>query len=370
MIRVGAANTLHVDQPENLPGRVEPVSLGMEGEVDAYVRSHPDATVYHLRGWCEVFRSLGYKSFEVVARDETGALRGFLRLFLVRGLSGRRLVAVPFRDRGGPLWDEPWALELLLQSAQRLALEQRAGELVFKSIERFPDSVVENNGIQVRDHWIRSVVDLSDRTADGYFTAVGAKTRNMVRQAERSELSFHHVTNPSDGLSDWHELHLATQHELGVPAFSKRFFASMFQELGPTQHAQLYLVRRGTETLSGCIIFRLAAKAIYGYSASRQNQRKFRPNDFMLSRLIVQLISEKVTEFDMGSDSPSQESLLFFKRKWLACQTVVPLYFAGDRAGGIRDSSESRYDFLRRVVRAMPLSLYRTLGYVPTRFFG
>src|SRR5262249_1804132 len=157
-------------------------------------------------------------------------------------------------------------------------------------------------------------------------------------------------------------LHLITQQELGVPPFPRRFFAAMIRELGPTGNLKLFVVRRENAALSASIVFCHGDTAIYGYSASTPEGRQYRPNDFMLFKIITWAREQGLRRFDMGSDSPSQESLLFFKRKWLAEQKPIPTYVQGAGPSALNDSSDTKYNSARKLVRRLPRPVYGCLG--------
>jgi CelD/BcsL family acetyltransferase involved in cellulose biosynthesis len=337
----------------------------------AYIDSRPDTTVYHLPQWRTIFRDgLGYRSISLLTSAADGTTIGCLTLYLVPGLLARRLVAVPFRDRGGPLWSSPEALDQLLARATSAARQEGAGVMTLKSLSEFPGQIAAQHGFLKHDHWIRSVVDLTKFNAAGYFTAIGPKTRNMIRQSERAGLELEIPAAPVENLADWHALHLATQQELGVPPFPFRFFAAMFRELAPTGHLYLFLVRRESKVLAASIVFRHGETAIYGYSASLPEGRQYRPNDFLLFNMINWSRAQNLRRFDMGSDSPSQESLLFFKRKWLAEQEPIPTYVRGAGPAALNDSSESKYARARALVRRLPRPVFGFLGRFVTPYFG
>ncbi|MGE3806590.1 MAG: lipid II:glycine glycyltransferase FemX [Gemmataceae bacterium] len=352
-------------------GCVEQIESKDDSMLDGYVAAHPQGSVYQLSSWAHIFRTLGYESFGAMARREPGGPpTGMLRLYRVRGLQGRRLVAVPFRDRGGPLWDDPASLQLLLTYALETAQAQGAAEIIVKSLQPMPADLTSDYRFEERLHWIRSSVNLAGQSRERYWKELGSKTRNMIRQAERAGLSVAASDNPLDEIDVWHELHLATQQELGVPCFPRRFFAKMFAELCPAGRLKLFVCRHKQEALAACIVFRLGTTAIYGYSASYPAGRPMRPNDLMLFQVINSLIDEGFTCFDMGSDSPAQNSLLFFKKKWLAQQEHLPTYVRGGKTVSMRDSSDARYDWPRKFVQRLPRSLYRLLGSIPTPYFG
>lgn len=338
---------------------------------DTYVAGHPDATCYHAAAWRRIFeRSFGYRSWYLLARrGAAGPAAGCLPLFRVASPMGCRLVAVPFRDRGGPLWDDAEALDALLAEACRLRERTGAGFLLLKSLQALPPGAVERHGLRERRYWVRSEVDLRGLTSEAVAKKVGPKSRNMVRQAERAGLAFEEADPPASAVRDWYRLHLATQKDLGLPPFPLKYFRNLLVGLEPSGGARLFLVRRGRDAVAGTIVLVRGRTAIYGYSASRIAAQALRPNDFMLFHAMARLIEGGFTTFDLGSDAPGQQGLLFFKRKWLARQEPVPYYTSGDADDAASDSSDPRYALLRKGFRRLPTAALRAMGGM-TKYFG
>jgi len=336
-------------------------------EWDRYARSRAPATVYHLSPWTRIFgEALGYRSWLLMARDATGAMCGMLPIYLVPGLFARRLVAVPFRDRGGPIFDTPAALAALLQRANQLARSCRAS-LVLKSLEPFPEAAA-SAGLFRHDHWVRSRMPLADLTRDGLWGRIGAKNRNMVRQAQQHGLTASCTTSQPGAAERWYRLHLQTQHRLGVPPFPARFFALMLEALAPSASIELVEVRDSAGPCAATLLLLHRDICIYGYSASSAEGRRLRANDLLLFEALALAAERKLAWFDFGSDSPSQQSLLFFKRKWGAEQQAIPVY-ASERIAG-PDSSDARYALARGLFRAMPAALSAWIGSRLVRRFG
>ena len=72
---------------------------------DAFVRSQPGWTPFHLYGWRHAIEdTLGHECLYHMATDAGGALHGVLPLVRVRSvLFGHYLVSMPFVNYGGPL---------------------------------------------------------------------------------------------------------------------------------------------------------------------------------------------------------------------------------------------------------------------------
>ncbi len=337
-----------------------------------YILHHPYSTAYHSIAWRSIFEnSFGYRSWYLLAQEGSdGRIVGCLPIFLVSSPLSRRLVSVPFRDRGGPLWDTQAAFNILLEKAKRISEEVNASFLELKSLRAYPSDLIHLHGLQERFYWIHSYVSLRDINMEVFLEKIGPKTRNMLRQAEKAALTFEDATDLSDGVNEWYKLHLVTQKNLGVPPFSLKFFNNMVLELCKTNEIKIFLVRQSNNCLAATIILLHKKSGIYGYSASDPAAQCFRPNDFMIFNSIKWLIDNGFEEFDMGSDSPTQESLLFFKRKWLVRQDTIPTYTCDDASNWISDSSSSHYDLIRKCFRYLPVGLSRIIGGMTTKYFG
>ena len=350
------------------------VTVATEGdraEWDAFVRARETSSVYHWFSWRRIFgETFGYGCRYLIARDESGAMTGCLPLFVVSSPASRRLVAVPFRDRGGAVWDSPESLAALLEKAKEIAESERAAYVEIKSIAGYPDALVGEQGFTEHRYWVRSAIDLRPFSRERYWKEIGAKTRNMIRQAESSGLTFSDETDRPDVLKSWYRLFLQTQKRNGVPPFPYRFFERMLAGLREHGAIRIFTVRHSGQPISATIVFLHRKSGIYAYSASSRAAQQFRPNDFMLFNTAMWLLDGGYEEFDLGSDAPSQESLLFFKKKWMAEQTVIPAYTHGRFNSADADSSAPRYRLARRAVQYLPDPMLRMLGSMTCKYFG
>ncbi|NJD36165.1 MAG: GNAT family N-acetyltransferase [Betaproteobacteria bacterium] len=337
-----------------------------------YVTAHADATIYHSLAWRTIFeRSFGYHSWLLVARDTVeGHVVGVLPLYRVATPFSSRLVSVPFRDRGGPLWSSEDAFDALIARAKELLTSTGAAYVHLKSLRPWPSPAVQRNGLTETMHWMRSVVPLQGINAEALWKRIGTKTRNMVRQAEANGLKFADITDTADACSDWYRLHLLTQKRLGVPPFSRKFFELMIRELGKAGTVRVYCVQRDGVPLAAMLLLCHRDVAIYGYSASSAEAQRLRANDLMLYRAICKIVEDGFACFDMGSDAPSQDSLLFFKRKWGAAQHAIPSYTFGKANLALTDSTSSHYALARKMFSQLPTGVTAVVGSWATRFFG
>jgi CelD/BcsL family acetyltransferase involved in cellulose biosynthesis len=352
---------------------LEVIDLAVEGREAwcRYAAAHRDSTVYHLDSWERVFTTcFGYKSWLLAARQtDTGEIAGILPLYLVRSPFGSRLTSVPFRDRGGIVCDSPQAFDALVRETRRLAAASRVNMVELKCPTPYAAEDIARNRLCEYRYWVNSRVDLHELDAESLLARVGAKTRNMIRQAERASLEFK-ISESPDASEAWYGLHLATQKRLGLPPFPPRFFRLLFEMLMPLGNARMCLAcHRGTP-IAGTIILTHHDTATYAYSASLREGRRYRANDYLMFNIISWLLDSGVRHFDLGSDSPAQKELLFFKRKWLAVQEELPTYTLGRSPLHLADSSRPLFVIARGVLRHFPPTALRALGSVVTKYFG
>src|SRR5215213_1251984 len=85
--------------------RVVEIDAWTDPRWEAFVTSHPGATVYHHPAWLRVLaQAYGYRPASLACQDEKGQIRGVLPLFRTRGLvTGRGLASLPRTPVAGPL---------------------------------------------------------------------------------------------------------------------------------------------------------------------------------------------------------------------------------------------------------------------------
>lgn len=323
---------------------------------DEFVRRHPEGSVYHLSDWARVLkRGFGYAAKGFAIREPDGRIVAVVPLFEVKGLTARRLVGVPFRDRGGVLAANPAALRAALAGARKVARDIGASSVVLKSCSALDEEMARAEGFSVSRYWVHNVMPLQQ---GDLWDRVGKKNRNMVRQAERNGLTFE-WRRGSEHAEAWHQLHRQTQSRLGVPVFPRALFEAILDE--GREWARLLLVLGPKGPVSGGIFFDFASRYIYGYSASTPQGQDMRANDLMLFEALRQAERSGARWFDFGSDSPKQESLLAFKKKWGAEATLTTVLSVPPSNEERNDSSSGLYSLARAAGRFLPSPLWAVL---------
>ena len=147
-------------------------------------------------------------------------------------LFGQFFCSLPFVNYGGVLDTSPDAAAPLVAEASRLARERGAAHVELRHVQR------QVTDAPVRQHKVTMLLPLKE-TAEAQWTALDNKVRNMIRKAEKSDL-----TSESGGLElldAFYAVFSVNMRDLGTPVYPKRFFAAVLKASGSA--ARLHVVR-------------------------------------------------------------------------------------------------------------------------------
>ena len=283
-------------------------------EWDAFVAAHPEATAYHAWDWRDVFGPVfGHEPIYLAAR-RAGRIVGVLPLVAFRSrLFGQFFCSLPFVNYGGVLATTPDAATPLVAEATRLARERGATHVELRHIARqLPDA-------PVKQHKVTMLLALQE-TAEAQWTALDNKVRNMIRKAEKSEL-----TSESGGLElldAFYAVFSVNMRDLGTPVYPKRFFAAVLKASGPA--AQLHVVRHKGTPVAGSMTIAHANRVEVPWASALREARAMNPNMLLYWHMLREVIAQGGRVFDFGRSTPGEGTFLF-KKQWKA--EPVPLHW-------------------------------------------
>jgi FemAB-related protein (PEP-CTERM system-associated) len=348
---------------------VAPLAAAEESEWEAFVREHPDSTIYHSLAWRDVTREgLGHEPRYLRARDADGRVSGVLPLFLVKGLFGRRLVSVPMRDRGGVVARDVATASALVESAIALRDALRCKYLELRSLTQMSTEVVAANGLTETPHWITTRIDLTPGADVLWKRLDKDAVRWAVNRARRYGLVV--TVDDSPAAADlFYELFVKTRCAMGIPPFPRELFRAIHRHLVVPGRAICMIVRKGDVPVHGLISFISGDTLIPAYAAPQNAYRKENPTDLLIWEAVAWACAHGFSTLDFGADSPRQTGLLRFKSKWGGVQHPMHYYVqaAEGRALPNFDSSSPTFELARRLWRRLPVSIARPLGAWTTR---
>jgi FemAB-related protein (PEP-CTERM system-associated) len=338
------------------------VSTADSRDWDAFVDAHPASTIYHTTVWAEVAaQTFGHSVWRLAERDSNGCIVGVLPLFGVRTLSGRALVSVPLRDRGGMLASCDETRTRLLQTAMNLVRSERFSSLEIRDGDGCPADLVSAGLFAHVPGRVISVLDLAS-DEESMWTAIDkGEARTAVRKAERSGLTARFGT--ADDNRAFYRLFLRTRRRLGVPPYPFRLFEAIATHLMRHGKALLAVIELESRVVAAAWAFVHGSTMIYAYGASDETALPLRPNDLLIWTLIRNAIERRLRMLDFGGDQHNQASLIRFKRKWGSRPVALSTwtYTANGRTPTHWCGENAAVDLARAVFRLLPMPVFRKL---------
>ena len=337
---------------------------------DQYVDRHPGSTFYHSSKWLRLLEeTFGYKQRSLLLLEGNRVV-GVLPLLQVNGIVGKRLVSSPFRDRGGVLVDADIDPMILCEEAISLCRSGRYRHLLIKQGDPLRHADVERCRLIERKYWVTTTIDLSVG-AECIWKKLKNNAQGPVKQASKQGI---HVQRCCDeqGVEVFYDLFLENRRSLGTPAFPRAFFTGIWRAFDPGGKAVLMLAYKENTVLGGILLLVHNQTVIDGYAASRTEYRGYRPNDLLVWKAIEWAAGNGYRIFDFGADSPKQNHLLAFKRKWTGIHRSMHhyVYLHKDRTYMEMDNSNERYRKIRSGIAKMPKPVFRIFSDLTVARFG
>ncbi len=261
---------------------------------DVFVRSHPEASFFHLSGWNRaVERVFGHGTRDLVAL-RGGEIVGVLPLMsCATPFLRRHLISTPYAVYGGPVACDEAAQSALLSAAAQLARKEGAGRLELRC-ERAPEHApIELAASQLYATFVHPL----PATADEVMKNLPKRARAEVRKA----IDKHGLTL-REGLwylPDLERLFLSSKQGLGSPGLPRAWFEELAREFG--SDALVHCVHKDSEVVAATMSFVFRDTLLFYYvGTDARANREYSATNFMVTRLQEEAIRRGLKFFDLG----------------------------------------------------------------------
>lgn len=327
---------------------------------DAYVAAQPRSEHYHRSLWQGVGQSAyGLRAPFLICRDERGAVRGVLPLFVVRRPLGTYLTSGLFGAYGPLLVEDDQARDALLGRARELAAQERARYLTLKQLGDAPPPP----GFVARDTSVIATLALGD-DPDRLWRGFRDKTRNAIRKAQRSDLSYH--GDPAD-LPAFYDVLAENMHRKGTPIYGLAFLRELMAALTRDSSGGLAVLRHQGRVVSGGIVAYHRDRVYVPFASSRPSAFHMNPNNLLYWEIMQRAITRGARLIDFGR-SPRDSSTLAFKLHFGAKTQPMPFHILPLR--GEAPSMDSNAPTVQRLVnlwQRLPRRVADALGPIVCR---
>jgi FemAB-related protein (PEP-CTERM system-associated) len=320
---------------------------------DAYVRSHPHATPYHLHAWLGLIeRAFGHRGVSLAAETD-GRIAGVLPVvFFDSRIFGRFAVSVPFVNYGGVLADTPEAEQALLARAVEEATRAGCTHLELRHAgQHFP-------ALAAKRHKVAMVLGLAD-SVDGQWNGLDRKVRNQVRKGEKSALTIEH--GGIELVPAFYTVFARNMRDLGTPVYGIRFFEEVCRTF--PEQTRVFVVRANGQPVASSIVHWLGTVIQVPWASALREANSLSANVFLYWQMVKYAVEHGFKAFDFGRSTPN-EGTFHFKKQWGAEPMPLVWEYWTSPGHAMPDLSPAnpKFDLAIRVWQRLPVGLTTVIG--------
>jgi Acetyltransferase (GNAT) domain len=299
--------------------------------VDMYLESQNGVPPLASSDYSDVLRaSYPVDTPTFIAFDTENHVTGILTTYLRRDASLRR-----------ELYSPPYGL---------VVNDDKSAALLMSAMENYcrDNDVVRttiNSGLRQFEfpceRWPKTtIIKQLAGTSDDVWSGFRAKTRNMIRKAEKNSVVMQQGVRY---LQQFYDAYATRMTELGLSIHSLTYFENLLKKMG--DKVKLFVAVQGECVLGGMIFVFGPGVAFYHYNASNPKGRSLGINDFLVWEVIKHSMQQGIDILDLSEATPGS-----------------PVYNFKTREVGGSPQDTYYYDILCSACEA-PTSVSRPLAY-------
>lgn len=321
-------------------------------EWDSFVKTQPLGTFFHLSGWKAVVEeSLNHRCHYLFAR-QAGKVVGVLPLTHVRSrLFGSSLISNGFCVYGGPVTDDPAALQALDAAAIELAKDLQVERIEYRLRQPLHPNWHCNRATYVT---FRKQID---RDPMKELLAIPRKQRAMVRKGMK-----HGLRGVVDqDVCRLYPLYAESVRNLGTPVLGRRYFECLKSVFA--NKSEVITVVSDGQPLTSVLSFFFRDEVLPYYGGGCSAARECAANDFMYWEVMRHACEAGLRTFDFGRSKVCTGSFAF-KRHWGF--EPEPLYYENHLVRTARvpeiNPLNPKYALMIAAWKRLPLGIANTIG--------
>lgn len=332
-----------------------------EEEWKEFLDDAATSSIYHTPEWKKLLeKTFNYIPYYLFAKDGCGKIVGLLPLFHVKSrLTGNRLCSVPFSHICDPIGDND-TVNLLIREGINIYENLNVNFLEIRSPIGFEKFYTQNA-------FSTHVLELSNHP-ENVFNKLKTDVRRGIKRSDNRGIIVN-TTKIIEDLKDFYELNCLTKKEIGVPCHPWKFFNNLFNIL--RDNVSLYVAKYNNEIIAGGIMEYYKDTVLYGYGAADSDYLGLYPYNAFLWKSIEDACMNGYTYYDFGRTSYDNSGLIDFKKRWGTVETKLNYSFYPKNPESLTENRNNlKYRIGTKVIRNMPMSIYKTFSSVVFGHFG
>lgn len=268
----------------------------------------------------------GAEPYYLIALEDNNVI-GALPSFLKRnGKYGDVLNSLPWYGSNpgitvDPSYPYPQKIKMnLLNSFFELAREKNVltSTIVTRPFEKdqeLYDKYTEHDFQDSRIGMITILPEFTDGIDTDLMTIIHSKTRNLIRKAQKSGISFSH-DSCIDALHFLAELHRENMEAIGVPAKNKDTFDALARIYKYDRDYRVYIAEKDGINVAALLVTYFNKTAGYFTPAVAVNYRKYQPLNLVIYNAMKHAAQKGCHYWNWGGTAHSAQGVYHFKKRW------------------------------------------------------
>lgn len=329
------------------------------------VSTHPDASVFHTRGWLQALQqTYGYKPVVFTTCAPSAQLsNGIICCMVKTWLTGHRLVSLPFSDHCNPLVDNPVDSFSILAFLQKEFTNSKWQYIEIRP--RIPTLMPTE--FRESESFCFHSLDLRPSTEQLFRAFQTTSIQQRIRRAEREKLTYD-AGRSEFLLRSFYNLLVASRRRQGLPPQPERWFRNLIAHFG--DRLDIHVAFMGDRPLASILTLCHSRVLVYKYGCSDHNGRKSGGTQLLLWEAIKKAKNNQIEELDLGRSDYNNPGLIAFKERWGATKSKLAYFRYSARPHQFRASASWKLSMTKSIVARLPVRVLEAAGTVMYKHIG
>jgi hypothetical protein len=230
-----------------------------------------------------------------------------------------------------PSYPNPQQIKIsLLNAFCELAREKDVvtSTIVTKPFEKdqdLYDKYTKHNFLDSRIGMITSLPEFSSAIDTDLMAIIHSKTRNLIRKAQKSDISFWHDSS-IESLHFLAQLHTENMKAIGVSAKDKDFFDALARLFMYDEDYRVYIAEKGGINIAALLVTYFNKTVSYFTPAVAVDYRKYQPLNLLIYNAMKDAAQKGCCYWNWGGTAHSAKGVYHFKKRWGSEECVYYYY--------------------------------------------
>lgn len=327
-----------------------------------FVERHPDASIFHTRGWLEALRrTYGYEPVVyTTCGPGTDLTNGIVLCRVNSWLTGKRLVSLPFSDHCQPLVtstdDLPALLDALRTDRERMHLKSVELKPLRDDISPLTSSNSFGKSCEYHFHQIDLTPEQDELLSKFHRTCVRVK----IGRAEREHLTYE-TGRTEELVSQFYSLLMMTRRKHQVPPPPIEWFKNVAECLG--DRVSIRVAYKDGLPVSSIVTAVYNKVCLYKYTGINQEWAHTGATQALVWQAITEAKAMGAEILDFGRTELDNASLVEYKERWASQRSSI-VYHECPQPLHTHDGDDLKMRTAKAVFSRLPDRALRAVGRV------